>query len=329
VTARTGPGDGPSDPDVVLTSLPLADDLRAAFAGHRIMDAAAAGTQDRERTVGLLVNREVAVDEALLEGLPALRVVSQFGVGYDNVDVAAASRRGIAVCHTPEVLDDAVAELSIALVIMLRREILPAVEFVRRGEWSTGRAPLARDAAGSVLGIVGYGRIGRRVAELARALRMRVVHGRPDRDADPADPESRSWDDLFAEADVVSVHAPLTAETRGLISTRELALIRPGGHLVNTARGGIVDEDALLAAITSGHLGGAALDVLADEPVGSAHPFAAFPQVIVLPHIGSSTLETRHAMFELAVANLAGVLGGGPAVLVPESRAIARTGAVQ
>jgi glyoxylate reductase len=240
------------------------------------------------------------VDAAYLDaaGLQ-LRVVANFAVGVDNVDLDAARERGVTVTNTPDVLTGATAELAIALILALLRRVAEGDRLVRRGDpW--GWEPtfmLGEGLAGKVLGIVGPGRIGRETARLGEALGMRVVTaGR-----------GEALEALLREADVVSLHAPLTDETRHLIGTAELAQMRPTAVLVNTARGALVDEAALVAALRDGAIAGAALDVYEGEP-HVRDELKAFENVVLTPHIGSATRETREAMGMLCVDALRAVL---------------------
>ncbi|HEY7003735.1 MAG TPA: D-glycerate dehydrogenase [Gaiellaceae bacterium] len=238
---------------------------------------------------------------------PDLRVVANFGVGYDSVDVEAATRRAIVVANTPDVLTEATAELTIALMLALLRRVVEGDRLVRRGdEWAL--APtfmLGEGLAGKTIGVVGLGRIGREVARLAEAFGMRVVHTRG---SGPY--EELPLERLLADADVVTVHAPLTAETRHLIGRSELRLMRPSAVLVNVARGPIVDEVALVAALEAGELAGAALDVYEREPEVSSG-LLDLDNVVLTPHLGSATLAARTAMGMLCADALEAVLLDG------------------
>jgi glyoxylate reductase len=235
---------------------------------------------------------------------PSLRVVANFGVGYDSVDVAEATRRGIVVSNTPEVLTEATAELTIALMLALLRRVVEGDRLVRRrDEWAL--APtfmLGEGLARKTLGIVGLGRIGREVARLAEAFGMRVVHTRG-----PGPYEELPLDRLLAEADVVSLHVPLRPETRHLIAAPELALMRPSAVLVNVSRGPVVDETALVDALAEGRIAGAALDVYEREPEVSAG-LLELENVVLSPHLGSSTHAARAAMGMLCADALEAVL---------------------
>ncbi|HKN63996.1 MAG TPA: D-glycerate dehydrogenase [Gaiellaceae bacterium] len=257
------------------------------------------------RGVDVLLEAVVAVGPKELELLPDLRLVANYGVGYDRVDVAACRERGVAVTNTPGVLDAAVADLTLALILACRRHLVASDRFVRERRWQRGWARpelLGRDLAGSTLGLVGMGRIGSEVARRAEAFGMRIVHHRR-RDGLPLD-------ELLRSVDVVSLHVPLTPDTDGLISRERLALLRDGATLVNTARGAIVDEEALVDELVSGRIS-AGLDVFADEP-RVPERLLGLPNVVLTPHIASATVETRAAMTRVLVDNVLAFLGGEP-----------------
>jgi glyoxylate reductase len=254
---------------------------------------------EAEGVLCLLTDR---VDGAFFDAAPNLRVVSNFAVGADNVDLGAAARRGVAVGVTPDVLTDATADLTLALILAAARRLPQAAQDVRAGNWHTWEPAgwLGLELRGATLAVVGFGRIGRAVAERARAFGMEVlpVH----RDTPLAQALQR--------ADVVSLHAPLTNQTRRMIDAKALAAMKPGAILVNTARGGLVDTYALIDALERGALGGAALDVTDPEPLPPDHPLLHTPNAFVVPHIGSATRAARSRMAELAVDNvLAGLAG--------------------
>ena len=247
---------------------------------------------------GLLVNPGDPVDAALLDRAgPSLRVVANFGVGYDNVDLAAATQRGVVVANTPDVLTEATAELTIALLLALLRRVAEGDRLVRRRDpWRLDPTfMLGRGLRGLRLGVVGMGRIGREVARLAEAHGMEVV------------PVGRGELDRLAEVDVVTLHVPLRPETRHLVDAAVLARLRPGAVLVNTSRGPVVDEAALVAALEEGRLAGAALDVFEHEP--DVHPgLLGREDVVLTPHLGSATETAREAMGMLCVEALRDVL---------------------
>jgi glyoxylate reductase len=254
----------------------------------------------------ILANEPVPLDL-----LPALRIVANFGVGYDRVDVAACAARDVVVTNTPGVLDAATADLTFALILAARRQVVAGDRFVRSGRWtgSWSEGGLAEELSGSTLGIVGLGRIGSAVARRARGFDLRVLYTRRG-GTDSELGERRELDELLGESDLVSIHAPLTPETEGLIDARRLALLPDGAVLVNTARGEIVDEPALVHELVSGRIS-AGLDVFAHEPSVPAE-LLELPNVVLTPHIGSATRQAREAMTRLVVDNLLAVERGDP-----------------
>lgn len=258
------------------------------------------------------------VDGELLDAAgPQLRCVANVAVGYDNVDLAAAAERGVAVTNTPGVLDDATADLTMALILAAARRLGEGERLIRSGQpwaWSMSFM-LGHDLRGKRLGIVGLGAIGGRVAERARAFGMSVAYANRHA-ADPAlvaalEAERLDLDELLASADFVSLHCPLTEETRHLISASRLSQVKPGSVLVNTARGPIVDEAALVEALRDGPLAAAALDVYEHEP--EVHPgLRELDNATLVPHLGSATVETRRAMAELAARNAIAAARGEP-----------------
>jgi glyoxylate reductase len=290
---RVSPEDRALDPD----------ELRVALAGA-------------DAVVTLLHDR---IDEAALEAAgPGLRCVANVAVGYDNVDVAAAARRGVVVTNTPGVLTDATADLAMALVLAVTRRLGAGERLVRSGRpWSWHMFMLlGRGLQGRTLGIVGLGDIGRATGRRARAFGMEIAYAQrhraaPDVEAELGGARCRALPELLAEADVVSLHCPLTEETRHLIDRAALAVMPDHAYLVNTARGPIVDEEALADVLEAGGLAGAALDVHEHEP--DVNPrLRAREDVVLIPHLGSATIETRTAMAELAARNALAVLRGEP-----------------
>ena len=240
---------------------------------------------------------------AEMDALPDLRAIVNFGVGYDNVDVAEARRRGIVVSNTPDVLTDAVADLAAFLVVDVLRGITAADRFVRRGAWARGeQMPLTRDVRGAVVGVLGLGRIGTAAAHRLEAFGA-VVHYHSRSPKDVAWTYHPSPVELAAASDVLVVLTPGGAATQGLVDAAVLDALGPDGHLVNVSRGSVVDEDALVAALEEGRIAGAGLDVFADEP----HVPAALLErddVVLLPHVGSATTQTREAMGRLVLDNV-------------------------
>jgi glyoxylate reductase len=271
------------------------------------------GTLDeRHDAAEALVAPGVPIDDAVLDLLPSLRLVANYGVGYDQVDVAACRARGVEVTNTPGVVDAATADLAFALLLATRRRLVEGDARIRAGRWDTNWAQppfLGRQVTGSTLGIVGLGRIGRAMAQRARGFDMRVLyHQRTPLDEPGV--EYRALGDLMGESDVVSIHAPFTPETQGLISSERLALMRDDTTLINTARGGLVDEDALVAELVSGRIS-AGLDVFVHEPV-VPEVLWTLPNVVLTPHLGSGTVETRAAMTRAVVDNILAAGRGEP-----------------
>jgi lactate dehydrogenase-like 2-hydroxyacid dehydrogenase len=256
------------------------------------------------------------VDAALLDAAgPSLRVVALASMGFDAVDQRAAAERGVVVSHTPGVLAETTADLAFSLILMARRRLVAATDHLRAGGWVTFRMDdyLGLDIHGATLGLVGYGQIGRALARRARGFEMRVLHHARHTTADGLS-QAVDLPTLLAESDVVSLHVPLTPQTRHLIGAPELAAMKPTATLVNTSRGGVVDEAALLTALRRGQIHSAGLDVFETEPLhDTASPLLAQPRLVVLPHIGSATQATRAAMVDLAADNVLEVLAGRPA----------------
>jgi glyoxylate reductase len=253
--------------------------------------------------------------KTVIDAAPKLRVISQIAVGTDNIDVAAATARRIVVTHTPGVLTEATADLTFALLLAVARRLREAEAFARSGSWRRWDVDLlcGADVHGRTIGIVGFGRIGQAVARRARGFSMRVLYASrrpaPEDVAKELAAHHVPLDALLRESDFVSLHVPLTAETRHLISVDELCAMKRTAFLINTARGSVVDEAALVAALEEGLLGGAALDVFEDEPV--IHPgLLALPNVVVLPHVGSAVTSVRSLMCALAARDCAAVLTG-------------------
>ncbi len=265
---------------------------------------------------GLLATAVLPLDAEVLEAASRLRAISNIGVGYDNVDLERATRRGIRVTNTPGVLSDAVAELTVALMLMLARRLPEAQRFVDKRLWGRAGAavPMGTDLKGKTLAIVGMGRIGCEVAQRALAFGMRVVYYdvSPAATAPSGVMHVSSLGDALGQGDFVSLHTNLTLQSQHLIGARELAQMKPTAYLVNTSRGGVVDQAALYEALRAGRIAGAALDVLEEEPPPADEPLLTLPNVIITPHIGTATRETRSAMIELAVRNLIACLFDEP-----------------
>jgi glyoxylate reductase len=256
------------------------------------------------RAEALLTMLTERVDRELLDAAPDVRAIANYAVGTDNIDLEAATERGIPVGNTPDVLTDTTADLAFALMLAAARRVVAGDAFVRAGRWKTWSptAFLGYDLHRAVLGVVGFGRIGQAVARRAEGFSMTVLH------------HSRSGgeplDSLLGRADFVSLHAPLTPETRGLIGERELELMKPTAVLVNTARGELVQSPALARALEDGQIAGAGLDVTDPEPLPADDPLLRAPNLVVTPHIGSASHRTREAMADMAVDNLIAALAG-------------------
>jgi glyoxylate reductase len=262
---------------------------------------------DVEVLVCLLSDR---VDDEIFAAAPQLKVVANIAVGFDNIDVAAAHRRGIKVVNTPGVLDASTADLALALMLGARRRTSDAEAALRAGRWTGWSIDehLGLDLSGATLGLVGFGRIARRVAERARGFEMTVLHHT--RHATGEAGWTPSLLELAQASDVLSIHVPLTAESKQLVSAEVLAALRPTAVVVNTSRGDVLDEEVLAGALEAGRLWGAGLDVYQGEPHINPRLLAA-PHTVLLPHIGSATVETRQAMCALAFAGAFEVLRGG------------------
>ena len=284
---------------------------RLAAAGHAVTvhpgdlpptaGELAAGVATADGLLCLLTER---IDAAVIDAAPRLRAIANYAVGSDNIDVAAAATRGLAVGVTPGVLTDATADLTLALLLSAARRLPDAQRSVTDGAWTTWepRAWLGLELRGARLAVVGFGRIGQAVAERATAFGMEV---------EPV----RRGDDLhaaLARADAVTLHCPLTPDTHHLIDAAALGAMKPTAILVNTARGGIVDQVALAAALRAGGIAAAALDVTDPEPSPPDDPLLTAPNLIVLPHIGSATVAARERMADMAVDNLLAALAGEP-----------------
>ncbi len=304
------PGDNPWDDVARLGELTVYD--RTA-PGQTIARAADADV--------VLTNKTV-LDAAAITALTRLRFIGVLATGYDVVDTGAAHRRGIPVSNVPEYSSAAVVQHTIALLLELCQRVGDHARAVAAGEWT--RAPdfcfwltPPRELSGSTLGIVGLGRIGRRVAAVAQALGMRVIAGaRSDAPAGGDSIERRTLSAMFAEADVISLHCPLTPETARMVNGTLLARMKPTALLINTARGGLVDEHALADALTSGRLAGAALDVLSSEPPRADNPLLRAPNCIITPHIAWASVAARRTLMAATARNIEAFLAGRPVNVV-------------
>ncbi|NHI88698.1 MAG: D-glycerate dehydrogenase [Candidatus Thorarchaeota archaeon] len=278
---------------------------------------------------GLVTLLSDPIDEEVISMLPNLKVIAQYAVGYDNIDVKQATRRGIIVTNTPGVLTEATADLAWSLIMSVSRRIVEADQYVRGGKWNVAWGPqllLGSDVFGATLGIIGMGRIGQAVAKRAVGFNMRVLyHTRSHRDGleeieKLVGAEARRLDTLLHESDIVSLHVPLTSKTHHMIGRRQLGLMRAGSILINTSRGAVVDQDALYDALVSGHLGGAGLDVFEDEPLSKDSPLLGLSNVVLVPHIGSATTKTRATMASMCATNIIAALSDEkpPNIVNPE-----------
>ncbi len=263
---------------------------------------------------GLMSMLTERIDAALLDAAPNLKVISQFAVGIDNINVAAATARQLPVGNTPGVLTEATADQAFALLLAAARRLVEGVEYVRNDDWQTWYPLqlLGSTVSGATLGIIGLGRIGHAMAQRAKGFGMRILyHGGSNQDfAADVGAEQVSLDTLLSESDFVSLHCPLTPQTKHIINAAALSRMKPSAILINTARGGVVDSAALLHALQTHQIRYAALDVTDPEPIAADHPLVHLPNCIVVPHLGSATWQTRTAMGMLAADNLLAGLRG-------------------
>jgi glyoxylate reductase len=268
--------------------------------------------RDKDGLLSLLTDR---IDSEVMASCPSLRAISNYAVGFDNIDVEAATKRGIIVTNTPGVLTETVADFAWALLMASARRVVEADRFTRAGRWKTWGPTLlcGADVFGKTLGIVGAGRIGSSVARRASGFRMRLLYTDVDRKVDferETGAKFVSLDELLSESDFVSLHVSLTAETRHMIGERELKKMKRTAILVNTSRGPVVDEEALCRALESKVIAGAALDVFEEEPIPASSPLLRLDNVVVAPHIASASIETREKMAVIAARNLLDALSG-------------------
>ena len=319
-----GPARCPGQPalsDAVYVTYPIPSpglELLSESFEVRLHDSETAPSADEIATAangcaGLLTLIRDPIDAPLMDRLAGLRAIANYGVGYDNIDVAAASARGIMVTNTPDVLTDATADLTFALLLALARRVGEGERLVRAGKFEgwTPKLLVGADLVGSTLGLVGYGRIAAAVGRRAQGFGMRLLHTSRHEHPEAEALGSRrvGLDELLAESDFVSIHVPLTGETRHLIDGAALGKMKPTSYLINTARGPIVDEAALAEALTQRRIAGAGLDVYEREPEVHA-ALMRLDDVVLLPHIGSATVQTRAAMSSLAAANLVAARSG-------------------
>ena len=251
------------------------------------------------------------VQAELMDRLPRLELISSFGVGYDSIDIAAARERNIRVTNTPNVLNDAMAEITIGLMVSLARRLPQSDRFVREGRWTAGNFPLQTELNGKTVGILGLGRIGKEIAVRCQAMKMRVVYyGRREQRDEPYVFYDK-LEDMARDSDWLVIIAPGGKSTEGIVSRKVLEALGPQGYLVNMARGSLIDEPAMVEMLRTGGLAGAALDVFADEP-NVPEALFALDNVVLSPHQGSATHQTRNKMGDLVVANLEAHFAGDP-----------------
>lgn len=295
---------------VVVRVGPLMPFLEKALEDHYAAPLLADCSTSTSGLVVAVVGSDTAMGAAEMDDLPDLAALINFGVGYDNIDIEEVKRRGVVVSNTPDVLTDAVADLSVALVLDVLRQVSAADRFVRRGEWSAGESyPLTREVRGLIVGILGLGRIGQAVAQRLLPFGAKIAyHSRHPKDV--------SWTyypsplELATASDVMIVLTPGGAETECLVDARVIDALGPNGFLVNVARGSVVDQEALVAALEGGRIAGAGLDVFTDEPDVPAELLER-DDVVLLPHVGSGTAQTREAMAQLVLDNVAAFLASG------------------
>ncbi|RDE16367.1 MAG: D-glycerate dehydrogenase [Candidatus Thorarchaeota archaeon] len=269
------------------------------------------------------------IDESVIGSLPKLRVIAQYAVGFDNIDVTTATKRGVIVTNTPGVLTETTADLAWALIMAASRRIAEADRYVRAGLWHVAWGPmlmLGIDIYSATLGIVGMGRIGAAVAQRAKGFGMRILYSDTQENDFTRSVEKETgaartdFASLLRESDIITVHVPLTNETKNMIGAEEFASMKKGAVFVNTSRGAVVDENALVSALSSGRLHAAGLDVFATEPLPSTSPLLRLPNVVLVPHIGSASFATRSKMAVMCAENLVLALRGNrpPNIVNPE-----------
>ncbi|MFX1560210.1 MAG: 2-hydroxyacid dehydrogenase [Promethearchaeota archaeon] len=278
---------------------------------------------------GLISLLTDTIDGDLISKLPLLKVIAQYAVGFDNIDIEEATRRGIIVTNTPGVLTETTADLTWALIMATARRIVEADQYIRGGHWDVEWSPqllLGPDIHGATLGIIGMGRIGQAVARRSQGFNMRVLYHSHSQTKEIEvvskliDAKSTDLITLLKEADIVSIHVPLTSETHHMIGKRELQMMKRGAILVNTSRGQVVDQDALYDALASGQLGGAGLDVFREEPLSKVSPLLKLQNIVLVPHIGSASKDTRTTMATMCAENIIAALNNErpPNIVNPE-----------
>ncbi len=304
--------------DLIVTGpmlLNVMDELEQNFAVHKYWEAT-----DRQKLLAslpdtrfLATDGHVGCSAQIMDQLPKLEMISSFGVGVDAIDLSAAKARGIRVANTPGVLNDAVAELALGLMLALSRRIVDADKHIRRGDWLTGGYPLTQELTGKTVGILGLGRIGKEIARRAQAFKMQVVyHGRNEKEFEPY-VYYENLEEMAKDVDWLVGVVPGDASTAGLVDGKIMKALGPKGALVNLGRGSLIDEAVMVEMLKSGELGGAALDVFEDEPK-VPEELRAMSNVVLSPHLGSATTKTRWAMADLVVRNLLAHKNGLPLI---------------
>ncbi|MHA1952024.1 MAG: 2-hydroxyacid dehydrogenase [Candidatus Thorarchaeota archaeon] len=278
---------------------------------------------------GIITLLSDQIDSDIIRSLPDLKVISQYAVGFDNIDIETATKQGIIVTNTPGVLTETTADLTWALILAASRRVVEADRYVRDGKWKVAWDPqmlVGKDVFGATLGIIGLGRIGSSVAQRASGFSMKILYHtrseneRTRRVEDETGARRTDLDKLLSQSDIVSIHAPLSDATNKMIGKRELEMMKPDAVLINTSRGALLDEDALIAVLKSGHLSSVGLDVFSLEPTPVSNELLSLPNVVLSPHIGSASITTRSRMGEMCAENLITALDGKrpPHIVNPE-----------
>jgi hydroxypyruvate reductase len=308
--------------DILVVGPPLTalmDALERTFRVHKYWladDKTAFLREIAPRIRGVVTSFVYGVDTALIDALPALEIIANYGVGTEKIDLALAAKRHIPVTNTPDI-SEPVADIALSLMLGVMRRVCEAERFVRAGRWKEGAFPLSTHLGGKTCGIVGMGRIGKAVAKRAEAFGMRIAYFGPRRKPDVAYPYCETLEALANASDCLVLAMPGGDETRHMINASILSALGPQGFLINVARGSVLDETALIAALQAGDIAGAGLDVFEKEPLTHS-PLMAMDNVVILPHIGSATVETRHEMGDVVLANLNAHFAGKP-LLTPLS----------
>ncbi|QGH36111.1 D-glycerate dehydrogenase [Gracilibacillus salitolerans] len=275
--------------------------------------------EEVRKVEGLYCLLTETIDKEVIESAPDLKVISNMAVGFNNIDIEEAKKHNIIVTNTPEILTETTADLTFALLMATARRIVEAVDYIKSNQWVTW-SPMqltGRDVHGATLGIIGMGRIGSALARRAKGFNMNIIYHNRNRSLEQErelDVQYVEFEELLKTSDFICVMVPYSEETKNLISEREFRLMKDTSILVNTSRGGIVDEDALYMALTNQQIGAAGLDVFEEEPINKSNRFVSLPNVISLPHIGSASIDTRLKMEEVAAENLLRVLQNNPPI---------------